>query len=75
MDQNDSLDEIATTDAWRNLISMLERCQNQFERDVITACKQIDFKATEAARRAGRVEAIEHVLQTLRKIGAKRDAS
>ena len=74
MDPNDSMYEIATTDAWRNLIAVLEQMQKQFEKKVVTVCKQVDFKPTEATRYSGCVQAIESVLETLKELGAKKDA-
>jgi hypothetical protein len=67
----DALYEIATTDAWRHLLSMLAEYQQSFEKEVVTAAKRVDFSSTEVARRTGRVEAIEFLQVELRKIGVK----
>ena len=74
MESEDSLYEIASTDAWRHLMEKLEGIKKDFEGEVMFAAKRIDFKSTEVARFAGRVEAIEHVQSTLRQIGAKPNA-
>ena len=69
---DDSLYEIATTDAWRHLINKLEQWKYQFEQEVITVCKRADFVPTEAAKCAGRVEAIELIMQALKTIGDRK---
>ena len=71
---NDSLYEIASTDAWWHLMNKLEEYQQQFEKEVIAICKRADFKPTEAARSAGRVEAVEQIRQALKSIGVPKDA-
>ena len=72
--ENDSLYEIASTDAWRHLMNKLGEYQYQFEREVISVCKRKDFVPTEAAKCAGRVEAVELIRQALLDIGAAKDA-
>lgn len=71
MSQEDSIYEIATTDAWRHLLIMVEHMQAKFEKEVVSVVKRIDFSPTEAARCAGRVEAMEYMYERLRKIGKK----
>lgn len=71
MSQEDSLYEIATTDAWRALLHMIEQAQGRFEKDVISVVKRVDFSPTEAARYSGRVEAMEYLSEKLRGIERK----
>lgn len=70
---NDSLYEMATTDAWRHLMNKLKQYQLQFEQEVLTVCKRADFTPTEAAKCAGRVEAVELIMQALKDIGDRRN--
>lgn len=67
----DSLYEIAATDAWRDLLDLIEVNKAQYEKQVITVVKRTDFKATEASRCSGRVEAMEELLLILQKVGKK----
>ena len=71
MSQEDSMYEIASTDAWRHLLSMVAQAQEKFENEVITVVKRIDFSPTEAARCVGRVEAMEYMYERLRRLGKK----
>ncbi len=71
MSQEDSLYEIATTDAWRALLALIHKAQGKFEKDVISVVKRTDFSPIEAARYSGRVEAMEFLSEKLRGIERK----
>ena len=71
MSQEDSMYEIATTDAWRHIMSMLEHAQAKFEKEVVRIVKRTDFSSIEAARCSGRVEAMEQLYERFRQLGKK----
>ena len=74
MDPNDTIYEIAQTDAWAYLLSSIQLAENNYRIKLVSVAGQKDFSPTEVARWSGYVQAMSALRKTLYELGAKQNA-
>lgn len=71
-DTNDAIYEIVATDAWRSLITALQNHRKYFIKDAVQEATRTDAELHKITRAAGRVQAVDIILDDFKKYGEKR---